>query len=424
MMSEFQPDESYARKLDAEDPLRAWRDRFHIPTAPDGKPVIYFCGNSLGLQPKSVAGIVGQELLDWAAMGVEGHFKAKRPWYSYHEIFRDSGARLVGAEPGEVVMMNGLTVNLHLMMVTFYRPTAERYKILIDAPTFPSDLYAIKTQLRHHGYDPSDALVTVRPRQGEHTLHESDIVGILEDHGDRIALVLLSGVNFFTGQVLDMPQLAAVARREGCIFGLDLAHAAGNVPLALHDWEVDFAVWCNYKYINAGPGAVGGCFVHQRHGNNPDLNRFAGWWGNDPKTRFQMHRQLEFEPQPGADGWQIGNPSVLSMAPLKASLDVFDEVGIEATRAKSEKLTGYLLDLLDAMPSDRYEVITPRNPPARGCQVSLLVHKEPHELFQQLEKHNVMGDFREPNVIRIAPVPLYNTFHEVWRFVEILKENA
>ncbi|MCP4246842.1 MAG: kynureninase [bacterium] len=419
-MTDYQPDESFARQLDAEDPLRAERDGFHIPTGPDGTPVIYFCGNSLGLQPKGVSAMLDQELRDWAELGVDAHFEGQTPWYSYHEVFRETGARLVGAEPGEVVMMNSLTVNLHLMMVSFYRPTAQRYKILIDGPTFPSDTYAVKTQLVHHGRDPAEALIVAEPRPGEHLLRFEDLEAVLDREGERIALVMLAGVNFFTGQVMDMPKMVAAARRHGCCVGFDLAHAAGNVPLRLHDWGADFAVWCNYKYLNAGPGAVGGCFVHRRHAERPDLPRLAGWWGNDPQTRFKMHLLPDFVPAAGADGWQVSNPPIMALAPLRASLNNFNRVGMAALRAKSEKLTGYLRYLIGQMPSDRYEVITPDDPAERGCQLSILVHREPKALFRELQARRVIGDFREPNVIRVAPVPLYNTFHEVWRFAKIL----
>ena len=422
-MLDYHPDEAFAKKLDAEDPLRGFRERFCIPAGPDAKPVIYFCGNSLGLMPTDARRLVQEELEAWAEFGVDGHFKGPRPWYSYHEQFRENAARIVGARPSEVVMMNSLTVNLHLMMVTFYRPTPQRYKILIESPTFPSDLYAVKSQIRHHGFDPADALVTLQPREGEHHIQTTDIESLLEDHGDQIALVLLAGVNFNTGQVLDMPRIAEVARREGCAIGLDLAHAVGNVPLSLHDWDVDFAVWCNYKYLNSGPGAVGGCFVHERHGKNLDLPRFAGWWGNDPDTRFEMHRRLDFVPQEGVDGWQISNPPILSAAPLLASLAVFDEAGMEAVRSKSLKLTGYLEYLLDRIEGQRFEIITPRDPGARGCQLSVLVNDDPRGRYKHLREKNIVVDFREPNVIRIAPVPLYNTFHEVWRFAQVLAEN-
>jgi kynureninase len=420
----FQPGEDFAIALDAVDPLRPYREQFLIPRRADGSPVIYFCGHSLGLEPRQARDFVEQELHDWAQLGVEGHFRGKSPWYPYHEQFRETGARLVGARPGEVVFMNGLTVNLHLMMLTFYRPTAQRHLILIDEPAFPSDRYAVLSQLRMHGFDPHDALVSVQPRAGEQTIREEDIEAILDQRGEEIALVLWNGVNFFTGQWFDLPRLTELAHRKGCVVGLDLAHAAGNVPLALHDWNVDFAVWCSYKYLNSGPGAVAGCFVHERHGSNLDLPRLAGWWGNDPATRFRMHLQPDFVPQAGADGWQLSNPPILAMAPLRASLALFDEAGMPALRAKSERLNAYLLYLIDRLPVGRLEVITPRDPARRGCQLSLLVHDRPRELARSLEAAGVVCDFREPNVIRVAPVPLYNTFHEVWRFADLLARSA
>lgn len=418
----FAPDEPFALTMDSVDPLRSFRDRFHIPADANGKPFIYLCGNSLGLMPKGAAAYVQQELDDWARLGVDGHFAGRTPWYSYHEVFRDKLGRVVGAKPNEVVVMNSLTVNLHLLMVSFYRPTKQRYKILMEAPAFPSDTYAIKSQIRCHRFEPNDALVIVGPREGEETVRLGDIESILEDHGDQFALVLLAGVNFFTGQVLDMRRVAAAAKREGCTLGLDLAHAIGNVPLTLHDWGVDFAVWCHYKYMNAGPGAVAGCFVHEKHAANPDLDvpRLSGWWGNDPATRFRMHLEPDFKPVPSVDSWQVSNPPILSLAPLRASLDVFDEAGMDRLRAKSELLTGYLQFLIDQMPSNRYQVITPKRPTERGCQLSILVNENPRGLFKELEEAGVKGDFREPNVIRVAPVPLYNTFHDVWRFAQVL----
>ncbi len=417
----FQPDEAFAQQMDGEDPLRGYRDRFLTPRRPDGRPVVYFAGNSLGLQPKSVRSLIDQELKDWAELGVEAHFSGSTPWYSYHEVFRESGARLVGAKPCEVVMMNSLTVNLHLMMVSFYRPTAARYKILIEDPCFPSDRYAIQTQLQFHGYDPAEALVVVKPRGGEHVVRTAEYEEALSRDGDRIALVMLGGVNFVTGQVLDMPRIASAAKRAGCIVGFDLAHAAGNIPLKLHDWDVDFAVWCNYKYLNSGPGAVGGCFVHERHGNSLDLSRFGGWWGNDPATRFQMQRQSEWVPRAGADGWQISNPPILAMAPLRASLAIFDEAGMGTLRTKSEKLTGYLEFLLDRIASPRFEIITPRDVAQRGCQLSLLVHGRPAEILKRLHEEGAVCDFREPNIIRVAPAPLYNTFHDAWAFADVME---
>lgn len=419
-MSSLTPDESGARKLDEADPLKGCRDRFLIPAGADGSPVVYFCGNSLGLQPRSVRAAVEQELDDWARLAVDAHLKGRTPWYSYHEAFTESGARLVGARPGEVVMMNSLTVNIHLMMVSFYRPRGPRRKILLEHPAFPSDLYAARTHARSRGLDPDECVVQVRPREGEHAIRTEDVESRLEQDGAEIALVWLPGVNYFTGQVFDMARITAAARRHGCMVGFDLAHAAGNVPMRLHDWDVDFACWCSYKYLNAGPGAIAGCFVHDRHGRNPDLPRLAGWWGDDPATRFQMHTKLKFIPQPGAAGWQISNPPILSMAPLLASLEIFDEVGMEALREKSRKLTGYLRSLLEQAPPGRFEIITPAEPGAQGCQLSILVHDQPKRRHEALVSREMICDFREPNVIRIAPTPLYNSYHEAWRFAQVL----
>lgn len=383
--------------------------------------MLYFCGNSLGLQPKTARTLIVEELDDWAALGVEGHFAGRRPWYPYHEQFREPAARLVGARPGEVVMMNSLTVNLHLLMVSFYRPTTDRFKILIDWPAFPSDIYAVKSQMKCHGFDPARAFLAVRPRDGEHVIRTEDVEALLEHEGASIALVLMSGVNYFTGQFHDIARITAAAQRQGCIVGWDLAHAAGNVPLALHEWNVDFAAWCSYKYLNSGPGAVAGAFVHERHGRNADLPRFAGWWGNDPASRFLMHLQPDFVPREGADGWQLSNPPILAMAPVLASLRIFDEVGMASLREKSLRLTGYLEHLIDGIPDKRFEIITPRDTAARGCQLSVLAHDNPKGLFKRLKNAHVIGDFREPNVIRAAPAPLYNSFHDVWRFAEILR---
>jgi kynureninase len=415
-------DADFAAELDHADPLARFREAFLLPRRPAGQPAIYFCGHSLGLQPRALRPLLEQELDDWARLGVEAHFQGTTPWYSYHEVFRDVGARLVGARPGEVVMMNSLTVNLHLMLITFYRPQPDRFKILVDEPVFPSDLYAVKSQLQLHGLHPADALLTLRPRSGEDTIRPEDLEALLERQGHEIALVLLSGVNYFTGQYFDLRAVTELLHRHGCVAGFDLAHAAGNVPLCLHDWDVDFAVWCSYKYLNSGPGAVAGCFVHERHANNLTLPRLAGWWGNDPATRFQMRRQTDFVPRPGADGWQLSNPPILALVPLRASLGLFDEAGMPALRAKSERLTGYLLELLDALPPGRLEVLTPREPERRGCQVSLRVRERVPELLQALAAAGVVCDYREPDVIRVAPVPLYNTYGEVWRFARALAE--
>jgi len=418
----FSAGEKFAQQLDAEDPLYSFRDRFHLPFGNNGEPLIYFAGNSLGLMPKSAKQIVEQELEDWAKLGVDAHLQAKTPWYSYHETLREPAARLVGAQPTEVICMNSLTVNLHLMMVTFYRPTKSRFKILMEDPAFPSDTYAIKTQIVHHGLEPKEALVLARPREGEFTVRTEEILDLIEKHADELAVVLIGGVNFFTGQLFEIPKITAAAQKHGIKVGVDLAHAIGNVPLSLHDWNVDFAVWCSYKYLNAGPGAVAGAFVHTRHATNTNLPRLAGWFGNDPNTRFRMHLEPEFIPVASADGWQISNPPILSMAPLRASLAIFEEAGgMEALREKSIKLTGYLQFLLEDGGSRKlFNVITPREANERGCQLSIQAQEHPKELFGKLEAAGMKCDFREPNVIRAAPTPLYNTFHEVWRFVRIL----
>ncbi|MEY2491852.1 MAG: kynureninase [Verrucomicrobiota bacterium] len=430
MTMSFSADEEFALQLDREDPLRKFRAKFHIPLGTDGKPLIYFAGNSLGLMPKTARQIVDQELDDWANFAVDAHLNAATPWYSYHETLREPTARLVGAKPVEVICMNSLTVNLHLMMATFYRPTKSRFKILMEEPAFPSDTYAIKTQILYHGLDPKEALVLARPRKDEFTVRQEDIEDALEKQSDQIALVLIGGLNFFTGQFFDIGRIAAATQKHGITVGIDLAHAIGNVPLALHDWNVDFAVWCSYKYLNAGPGAVGGAFVHERHATNTKLPRLAGWFGNDPNTRFRLHLEPDFKPVPSADGWQISNPPIFSMAPLIASLAIFDEAGgMEPLRAKSIKLTGYLQYLLEQPSrkrrpgSDRYSVITPCDIESRGCQLSILVQEHAKELFSELQAAGVKCDFREPNVIRAAPTPLYNTFHDVWRFANILIEH-
>src|ERR1700682_1705391 len=374
MSMTFSTDEDFAHQLDAEDPLRRFRERFHLPLGVDGKPVIYLAGNSLGLMPKAARQIVEQELDDWAKLAVDAHLDGAAPWYSYHEPLREPTARLVGAQPNEVICMNSLTVNLHLMMATFYRPTKSRNKILREEPAFPSDTYAIKTQIVHHGFHPKEALVLARPREGEFTVRQDDIEAAMEKQGDQIALVLIAGVNFFTGQWFDIKKITAAAQKRGCIVGIDLAHAIGNVPLALHDWNVDFAVWCSYKYLNAGPGAIAGAFMHERHATNRELPRLAGWFGNDPATRFLLHLEPEFIPVPSADGWQISNPPILSMAPLRASLAIFDEAGgMEPLRTKSVKLTGYFQSLLESGPDGQkhFKVVTPREADGRGCQLSI-----------------------------------------------------
>ena len=420
----FSADETFAREMDAQDPQRDFREQFYLPVGKDGKPLIYFGGNSLGLMPKSARQVVEEELDNWAKLGVDAHHAAGTPWYSYHESLRQPTAQLVGAKSLEVVCMNSLTVNLHLMMATFYRPTKSRFKILMEEPAFPSDTYAIKTQIAHHGLDAKDALILARPRKGEFTIATEDILDLIKKHADQLAVVMFGGVNFFTGQLFDVKKIIAAAREHGIIAGFDLAHAIGNVPLSLHDWNVDFAVWCSYKYLNAGPGAVAGAFVHERHAINTKLPRLAGWFGNDPNTRFRLHLKPEFIPVASADGWQISNPPIFSMAPLRASLAIFDQAGgMESLRAKSMRLTGYLEFLLTEIGSKKFTVITPREPDARGCQLSILAHEHPKQLHEELVAADVKCDFREPNVIRVAPTPLYNTFHEVWRFTKILAEH-
>ena len=420
----FSTHEDFALELDREDSLRDFRKKFYLPLGKDGKPLIYFAGNSLGLMPKAARQIVEEELDNWARLGVDAHHATGTPWYSYHEALREPTARLVGAKPLEVICMNSLTVNLHLMMATFYRPTKSRFKILMEDPAFPSDTYAIKTQIAHHGLDPKDALILARPRKGEFTIGTEDIVDLINKHADQLAVVVFGGINFFTGQLFDIEKITAAAQNRGVVAGFDLAHVIGNAPLSLHDWNVDFAVWCSYKYLNAGPGAVAGAFVHERHATNTSLPRLAGWFGNDPNTRFRLHLEPEFIPVPSADGWQISNPPILSMAPLRASLAIFDEArGIDPLRAKSIKLTGYLDFLLTEIGSKKFSIVTPRDSSSHGCQLSIVAHEHPKGLHNELIAAEVKCDFREPNVIRVAPTPLYNTFHEVWRFAGILSEH-
>jgi kynureninase len=417
-MTEFRTDEAFACALDTDDPMAGYRRRFLFPHRTDGTECIYFCGNSLGLQPAAARAMVEQELEDWARLGVEGHFHAKRPWLPYHEFLTEQTARLVGAQPSEVVNMNSLTVNLHLMMVTFYRPTRERRKILIEPGAFPSDRYAVESQIRFHGFDPADALLIPVPRSGEATMRTEDIEALIAREGSSIALILFGGVNYYTGQAFDMERIARAGHARGCSVGFDLAHAAGNLVLRLHEWDVDFAVWCSYKYLNAGPGAIAGCFVHDRHVRRTDLPRFAGWWGHNKETRFFMPDV--FTAIPTAEGWQLSNPPIFQLAALKASLDVFDDAGMEKLRAKSERLTAYLEYLLDEL-GGRIRCLTPRDPKQRGCQLSLVVPRNGRVVHQALTGQGVVCDWREPDVIRVAPVPLYNSFLDVYRFVQILK---
>jgi kynureninase len=384
---------------------------------------VYLCGHSLGLQPKIVRDYIDEELQDWAALGVEGHFQARRPWLSYHETLTAQTARLVGAKPVEVVVMNSLTVNLHLMLVSFYRPTPERFKILIEADAFPSDRYAVESHLKWHGYDPQEALLTLPPRAGEATLRQEDMAAALHREGETIALIWLGGVNYYTGQVFDMAAITALGHAQGCVVGFDLAHAAGNIVLQLHDWDVDCAVWCSYKYLNAGPGAAAGCFVHERYAKRPDLPRLAGWWGHHKDTRFHMPEH--FDPIPGAEGWQISNPPIFQLAALRASMSLFDRAGMAPLRAKSERLTGYLAASLQRLIHDRalpgVTLITPDDPAQRGAQLSLQIAQHGRALHQRLSEANIICDWREPDVIRVAPVPLYNTFLDVLTFVNALE---
>ena len=419
-MTHYSTDRDSALELDAIDPLAPYRSRFHIPKHSDGSDTIYLCGNSLGLQPKTVRQYVEQELTDWAALGVEGHFHAKHPWMPYHELLTEQTAQIVGALPSEVVVMNTLTVNLHLMMVSFYRPTPTRNKIVIEADAFPSDQYAVASQIRYHGFNPDDSLVELTSRAGETTLRTEDIETFLAKEGDTIALVLLGGVNYYTGQAFEMERITKAAHARSCTVGFDLAHAAGNIPLKLHNWDVDFAVWCSYKYLNSGPGSLAGCFVHERHGDDQSIPRFAGWWGQDKTTRFLMGP--DFTPIPGAEGWQLSNPPILSMAAVRAAMEVFGEVGMERLREKSVLLTGYLEYLIDQNLSGRVRCITPRNANQRGCQLSLIVTGNGKGIFKALAERGVICDWREPDVIRVAPVPLYNSFVDVFEFVRILSE--
>jgi kynureninase len=411
----------FAKELDSKDPLKHFREMFYIPLM-FGKECIYFTGNSLGLQAKRTQDYVVDELEDWASLGAEGHLHARNPWLPYHEIFPKQLSKIVGCLPHEIVVMNSLTVNLHLLMVSFYRPTKQRYKIICEAKAFPSDQYAFETQAKYHGFDPEEAVIEVAPGEGEYTLRTEDIISTIKKHGDNVAVVLFGGVNYYTGQFFDLKKITEAAHSVGAYAGFDLAHAAGNVELYLHDWNVDFACWCSYKYLNSGPGAVGGIYIHEKHVVNKKLPRFAGWWGYKKETRFKMEKG--FEPIPTAEGWQLSNAPVLAMAAHKASLDVFDEAGIDQLHKKRRLLSGYLHYVLNDINSRQVEklieIITPANENERGCQVSILMLKRGEEIFNELTKQGVLADWREPNVIRIAPVPLYNSFEDIYRFGEII----
>lgn len=409
---------SFARKLDKSDPLRAFRNKFHLPTL-NGKPAIYLTGNSLGLQPKAVREIVNEELDDWARLGVEGHVHARRPWVEYHKFTKKALAAIAGAKTSEVVAMNQLTVNLHLLMVSFYRPSGKRFKILAEAGAFSSDQYVFESQLKYHGYDPAEALVEIRPREGESYLRTEDIVRVIEENAENLSLILFGAVQYYTGQFFDVKTITDRGHKAGAIVGFDLAHAMGNVKLNLHDDGVDFAAWCSYKYLNSGPGAIAGAFVHERHGKNFDLPRFAGWWGHNEKERFAMKKG--FHGMTGADGWQLSNHPVLQGAAHLASIEIIHEAGMKALRKKSVQLTGYLEFWLNTIDPENhyYKLLTPANPRERGCQLSLFMIQNGKKVFERLAGAGVTADWREPNVMRLAPVPLYNSFEDVFRFAEI-----
>lgn len=418
----FENSLDFAVKQDEQDVLKNYRNKFLFPQH-KGNDVVYFCGNSLGLQPRSTREYLGVELDDWAKHGVEGHFRAKSPWFSYHEILTNETARLVGALPGEVVMMNQLTVNLHLLMVSFYRPTKSRFKILCEHKAFPSDQYVLETQAKFHGFSPEDAILEVKPREGEYLIHHEDILSEIEKHKNDLALIMIGGVNYFTGQAFNMKEIAEAGHKAGAIVGFDLAHAAGNLKLELHNWDVDFAAWCSYKYLNSGPGSVAGAFVHERHEASFGLPRFGGWWGHDKNKRFLMEKG--FMPMKGAEGWALSNAPIFSMAANRASLDIFDEAGMDSLVEKSEKLTGYLeytIEEINKSSKNKLEIITPKNKNERGCQISIIAHGQGKDLHNKMVENGLIADWREPNVIRVAPVPLYNSFGDVFKFGEVLKK--
>jgi len=403
----------FAQRMDQEDPIRSYKDRFHFPQFND-EDILYFGGNSLGLMPKTAKDAVLDELDVWEKMGVTGQHDR---WEAYHEQLTDSTARLVGAKPSEVVVMNALTVNLHILLVSFYQPTTARYKIVIEKGAFPSDQYAVESQIKFHGFDPKDALIELTPRNGEKCLRTDDILDTLRSEGESIATILIGGVNYYTGQTFDMKTITDVGHEIGAFVGFDLAHGAGNLKLELHNWGVDFAAWCTYKYMNSGPGSPSGVFIHEMHGNW-EGPRFAGWWGHHKETRFEMNP--DFFPITGAEGWQISNGPILSMACLRKSMDIFDEVGMDALRTKSEALTGYLEFLLNTM-EDKVSIVTPFDPKERGCQLSVVIHENGKGVFEQLQERGVVCDWREPDVIRLAPAPLYNSYSDVYQAVEILR---
>ena len=415
----YQNSLDFAKQLDQEDPISYLRNEFHIPRDKNGKEWLYFTGNSLGLQPKITSKYIEQELDDWANFGVEGHFEAKNPWLSYHELLTDTMAKVVGAKPVEVVVMNTLTTNLHLLMVSFYQPSKTKYKIIIEGDAFPSDRYAVQSQLSFHGFDPEEALIEWKPKEGKELLELEDLKSILDSQGDEVALLLIGGVNYYTGQYLDIKKIAELGHAKKCMVGIDLAHGAGNIQPNLHDSSIDFAAWCTYKYLNSGPGSLSGLFVHEKHAQRKDLPRFAGWWNHNKETRFNMRQP--FDVMEGAEGWQLSNPPILSMAAIKASLDIFEKVGMDALVKKSKKLTGFFEYLVNEIASDTIEIITPTNPNERGCQLSLQVKNADKNLHKKLTENNIITDWREPDVIRCAPVPMYTSFEDVYHMVTILE---
>jgi kynureninase len=415
----FENSLAFARRMDEQDELRDYRSRYHMPVQASGQPYVYLCGNSLGLQPKATEGFLLQELEDWKNLGVEGHFHAKNPWMPYHEFLTETMAKVVGAKPNEVVVMNTLTVNLHLMMVSFYRPVGNRNKIIIEADAFPSDKYGVESQIRFHGLSPEDCLIELKARPGEVCLRQEDILEVIDTQGEDVALILLGNTNYYTGQFFDMKTISEHGHAKGCMVGFDCAHGAGNVPLNLHDSGCDFAVWCNYKYLNSGPGGMGGAFVHERHGNSKDIPRFEGWWGHNKETRFKMRDA--FDPTPGTEAWQLSNPPILAMVSVWSALKIFDEVGMAALRKKAISLTGYLEYLVNTLGDDVINIVTPADPEQRGSQLSIQVKSANKKLFDKITEDGVIADWREPDVIRVAPVPMYNSFEDVYSFYTILK---
>ena len=420
---QFENSIQFAKELDREDPLKDFRQQFIIPSVKD-KEQIYFLGNSLGLQPKRTEAAVKKILNQWADYGVEGFFKGDNPWLHFHDQLPKPLSKIVGALPAEVTVMNQLSVNLHLMLVSFYQPKGKRNKIICETKAFPSDQYMFETHVKHHSLDPDETIIEVHPRDGEYTLRTDDIINTIAQYKEEVALVLFSGINYYSGQLFDIPAITKAAQNAGAIAGFDLAHAAGNVHLQLHEWNVDFACWCSYKYLNAGPGAVGAVFIHERYHGDTSIKRFAGWWGYDTVTRFKMEKG--FKPNPGADGWQLSTPAFFLYAAHKASLEIFEEAGWDIVLEKRKKLNDWLWFLLrdlNRSAADRViEFITPQNPDERGCQVSMLMLRRGREIFDRLAEAGIMTDWREPNVIRLAPVPLYNTYTEVWRFVDVMKD--